>query len=54
PLMDGTKTKEADEIKFTKMDDLQFEDLYNKVFNLCLHILGLKSEELEMELLKFS
>ena len=54
PLMDGTKTKEADEIKFTKMDDLQFEDLYNKVFNLFLHILGLKSEELELELLKFN
>ena len=54
PLMDGTKTKEADEIKFTKMDDLVFEDLYSKVFDICLKILGCKSEELELELLKFS
>ena len=53
-LIDGTSVKESDSISFENMDDLKFEDLYNKVFDVCLHILGLKSEELELELLKFS
>lgn len=53
-LIDGTSIKESDSISFENMDDLTFENLYNKVFNVCLHILGLKSEELELELLKFS
>lgn len=52
-LVDGTKQKEADSISFENMDDLQFEDVYNHVFNVCLKILGLKSAELEHELLKF-
>ena len=53
-LIDGAKQKESDSISFENMDDLAFEELYNKVFDVCLHILGLKSEELEMELLKFA
>ncbi len=53
-LIDGAKQKESITIKFDKMDDLEFEKLYNDVFNVCLKILGLKSEELEMELLKFA
>ena len=53
-LIDGTKQKESDSISFENMDDLAFEELYNKVFDVCLHMLGLKSEELEMELLKFT
>lgn len=52
-LIDGTKQKESLSIKFEKMDDLKFEELYNAVFNVCLKILGIKSEELERELLKF-
>lgn len=53
-LIDGAKQKESLSIKFEEMDDLEFEKLYNDVFNVCLRILGLKSEELEMELLKFA
>lgn len=53
-LIDGTKIKESDSISFENMDDLTFENLYSKVFDTCLHILGLKSEELELELLKFA
>jgi len=53
-LIDGTKQKESKKIRFEKMDDLEFENVYNDVFNVCLKILGLKSEELEMELLKFA
>ena len=53
-LIDGAKQKESVSIKFEKMDDLEFEKLYNDVFNVCLKILGLKSEELELELLKFA
>jgi hypothetical protein len=52
-LIDGAKQKESVTIKFTKMDDLEFEKLYSAVFDVCLKILGLKSEELELELLKF-
>lgn len=51
--IDGSETKRSDSISFSKMEDITFEDLYNKVFNVCLKILGCKSEELEMELLKF-
>ena len=53
-LIDGTKQKESVSIKFEEMDDLEFEKLYSDVFNVCLKILGLKSEELELELLKFA
>lgn len=53
-LIDGTKQKESLHINFDSMDDLEFEKLYNDVFNVCLKILGLKSEELELELLKFA
>jgi len=53
-LIDGSKQKESVTIKFEEMDDLEFEKLYNDVFNVCLKILGLKSEELELELLKFA
>ena len=53
-LIDGTKQKESLSIKFEEMDDLEFEKLYNDVFNVCLKILGLKSEELELELLNFA
>ena len=53
-LIDGTKQKESISIKFESMDDLYFEKLYNDVFNVCLRILGLKSEELELELLRFA
>ena len=52
-LVDGSKQKEANSISFENMDDIEFEDLYHHVFKVCLKILGLKSEELEMELLKF-
>ena len=52
--IDGSEAKRSDSISFPKMDDLVFEDLYNKVFDVCLKILGCKSEELELELLKFS
>lgn len=51
--LDGSESKRADSISFTKMDDITFGELYNSVFNVCLKILGCKSEELEMELLKF-
>ena len=50
-LIDGSKQKESISIKFETMDDLEFEKLYSDVFNVCLKILGLKSEELELELL---
>ena len=53
-LIDGAKQKESVHINFEAMDDLEFEKLYNDVFNVCLKILGLKSEELELELLKFA
>ena len=52
-LIDGEEQKRANSISFAKMDDLQFSYLYSKVFDVCLAILGLKSEELELELLKF-
>lgn len=52
-LIDGTKQKEANSISFDSMDDLEFQDYYNDTFNICLKILGCKSEELELELLKF-
>jgi hypothetical protein len=52
-LIDGSEVKRSDSISFEKMDDITFSDLYNKVFNVCLKILGCKSEELEMELLRF-
>ena len=52
--IDGSEIKRANSISFSKMDDIAFEDLYNKVFNVCLKILGCKSEELEKELLKFN
>ena len=32
-LIDGTSVKESDSISFENMDDLKFEDLYNKVFD---------------------
>lgn len=51
--IDGSEIKRAKSISFSKMDDLTFADLYNKVFNVCLNILGCKSEELEKELLHF-
>ena len=53
-LIDGSKQKESISIKFESMDDLEFEKLYNDVFDVCLRILGLKSEELELELLHFT
>ncbi len=53
-LIDGSKQKESISIKFETMDDLEFEKLYSDVFNVCLKILGLKSEELELELLHFA
>ena len=52
-LIDGSHIKRAKSISFASMDDLEFESLYNAVFNVCLHILGCRSEELEKELLKF-
>ena len=52
-LLDGSEVKRSDSISFAKMDDITFGDLYNKVFTVCLHILGCKSEALELELLKF-
>jgi hypothetical protein len=52
-LLDGMEMKRAKSISFEKMDDLEFEGLYNEVFNICLSILGCKSEELELELLRF-
>ncbi len=51
--VDGTEIKRADSISFSNMDDTTFELLYNKVFDVCLKILGCKSEELESELLQF-
>jgi len=51
--IDGTEIKRADSISFTNMEDITFGDLYNKVFNVCLKILGCKSEALELELLRF-
>ena len=51
--VDGSEIKRANSISFSKMDDITFSELYNKVFDVCLKILGLKSEELEKELLKF-
>ena len=53
-LIDGSKQKESVSIKFEEMDDIEFEKLYNDVLTVCLRILGCSSEELEMELLKFS
>ena len=53
-LIDGSEVKRSDSISFAKMDDITFEDLYSKVFDTCLHILGVQSEELELELLKFA
>lgn len=51
--LDGSEVKRSDSISFENMDDITFEKLYNKVFTICLRILGCKSEELEFELLKF-
>jgi len=51
--LDGSEIKRSDSISFEKMDEITFTDLYNKVFDVCLKILGCKSEELELELLKF-
>jgi hypothetical protein len=51
--LDGSEVKRSDSISFEKMDDVTFADLYSKVFDVCLKILGCKSEELEMELLRF-
>jgi hypothetical protein len=51
--IDMTEIKRADSISFSKMDDISFENVYNKVFDVCLKILGCKSEELESELLRF-
>lgn len=51
--LDGTETKRADSISFANMEEHTFSELYNKVFDICLSILGCKSEELELELLKF-
>lgn len=52
--VDGSEIKRADSISFSSMDQLYFEQLDNQVFNICLKILGCKSEELELELLKFA
>lgn len=51
--IDGSEIKRSDSIAFDKMDDITFEHLYNNVFDVCLHILGCKSSELELELLKY-
>jgi len=51
--VDGTVIKRAQSISFKSMDEHDFGELYNEVFNVCLKILGCKSEELENELLKF-
>lgn len=52
--IDGSEIKRSDSISFSNMDDITFSDLYNKVFAVCLKILGLKSEQLEKELLRFN
>jgi len=52
-LIDGTKAKRANSISFPSMEQYEFEDVYSDVFNVCLKILGCKSEELEKELLRF-
>lgn len=52
--IDGSETKRSDSISFENMDDIMFENVYNRVFDVCLKILGCLSEDLEMELLKFS
>ena len=51
--VDGTEIKRSDSISFANMDDITFESLYNKVFDVCLGILGCVSEDLERELLHF-
>ena len=53
-ILDGMDAiKVPDSISFENMDDIEFQLLYNDVFNVCLRILGCKSEELELQLLKF-
>ena len=51
--IDGTEIKRADSISFAKMDDIEFGRVYEDVFCVCLKLLGCKSEELELELLKY-
>lgn len=53
-LLDGTEQKKAKSISFSRMDQAEFEEVYNRVFDVCLKILGLKSEELEQEILAFT
>jgi len=52
--IDGSEIKRAESISFAKMDNITFSELYSKVFDVCLKILGCKSEELEDELLRFN
>lgn len=41
-------------MKFSKMDDLVFSDLYSKILDVILKEIGCTSEEIELEILQFS
>ena len=61
PLFDGTIQLRAKSISFAKMDQAQFEEVFNRVLDVCLKVVGCTEKEfmneisrLERELLKFA
>lgn len=48
-LLTGEEIKRAESISFNNMDQAEFEKVYNKVFDVCLAILGTTNEELERQ-----
>ena len=54
PLLDGTVQPRAKSISFAKMDQAEFEEVYNRVLDVCLKIVGVSGEEFERELLAFA
>jgi hypothetical protein len=54
-LLDGTEIKEAQSIAFDKMDQAQFEEVYNKVLDIILQkiLIGTTANEINPEILSF-
>jgi hypothetical protein len=54
-LLDGTEIREAQSIAFDKMDQAQFEEVYNKVLDIILQkvLIGTTASEINPEILSF-
>lgn len=49
----GNEFKRAKSISFAKMDQAEFEEVYSRVLDVCLNVLGCEKKELENEILNF-